>query len=93
MHVRPGPPPPDLPRWIVGLHVLIGFAVFFAIAGFGDANAAKQVSGTFLSVEGPEPGSIRVALSNFAVLELALGWWVGGYGVLKFSWARRRARR
>jgi len=93
MHVRPGPPPSDLPRWVIVLHVLIGFAVFFAIATFGDAPAAKPVGGTFLSVDGTELGGSRVILSNLALLELVLGWWIGGLVVLRFFWLRRRAAR
>jgi hypothetical protein len=44
-----------------------------------------------LSVE--SASGTRVDLDGSALLALALGWWVGGTGVLKFFWLRRRARR
>lgn len=44
-------------------------------------------------LEGTEPGSKRVVLSNLALLGLVLGWWIGGTVVLRFFWLRRRARR
>jgi hypothetical protein len=35
-HVRPGPPPPKMPIWVVALHILVGLIVFFGIGAFGD---------------------------------------------------------
>jgi len=90
-HVRPGPPPPDLPRWIIALHILIGFSVFFALAKYGLPSAARPVvlGSTYLMDDGP--GGRHVILDGRALLEMVLGWWVGGSVVLKFFWLRRRA--
>lgn len=94
-HVRPGPPPADLSTFVVVLHVLIGFVVFFAIAAFGASSAARaQTLGhTYLTFESPLRDGLRVDLNGRALVELAVGWWMGGYGVLKFFWLRRRAAR
>src|SRR5262245_38684777 len=72
-HVRPGPPPPDVPRWATALYALTGLAVFVAIAAFGQAGAAD------------------VTVDGQALLELLLGWWIGGLALLRFFWLRRRA--
>jgi uncharacterized membrane protein YuzA (DUF378 family) len=74
-HVRPGPPPPDAPRWATVLYALIGLAAFIAIAAVGQAGAAY------------------VTLGGQALLELLLGWWIGGLALLRFFWFRRRATR
>lgn len=83
-HVRPGPPPPRLARWVMILHVLIGFALFSTMAWFGQ----KLVHGRLfeLSIEGPETSTVR--LGDRAMLGLILGWWNGGSIVLKFFWLR-----
>jgi hypothetical protein len=39
------------------------------------------------------PKGFRVSLGGHATLELILGWWIGGRGVLGLFWSRyRRAR-
>ncbi len=76
-YVRPEPAPREVARWAVVLHVLIGFVVFFAIASFGHAEA----SGPFHMSIGD-----RITLDGRALLELILGWWIGGRGVLQFFW-------
>jgi hypothetical protein len=91
-HVRPGPPPPEMPVWVVALHILVGLVVFFAIGAFVEISPAKQTLGnTWMSVEGP--GGKVVTLSGSAMFRMTLGWWIGGAGVLKFFWLRRRAAR
>jgi hypothetical protein len=83
-HVRPEPAPAQPPRWAVVLHVLIGLVVFFLIAGAGDT--AAQAEGMFYTtIEG---GGRRVTLDGRAQLELVLGWWIGGRGVLGFFWPK-----
>lgn len=92
-HVRPGPPPSELPSWVIVLHILIGFAVFFAMTRFGMPGAARipALGHTYLSFE---DGTGRpMTLDGRALLEMALAWWIGGCGVLKFFWLRRRATR
>jgi hypothetical protein len=44
-HVRPGPPPQEVPRWASWLYALIGFAVFFAIAAFAAADGFRVTLG------------------------------------------------
>jgi hypothetical protein len=39
-----------------------------------------------------EANGFRVVLGENALLELALGWWIGGTVVLKFFWRRLHAR-
>src|SRR5262245_30672709 len=91
-HVRPGPPPPDVARWASVLYALVGLAVFVAIAAFAEASAAHGQAGhTTMTLEGPE--GFRVTLGGYALLELVLGWWIGGLGLLRFFWLRRRATR
>ena len=91
-HVRPGPPPPEMPVWVVALHILIGLVVFFAIGAFVEISPVKQTLGnTWMSVEGP--GGKVVTLSGSAMFRMTLGWWIGGTGVLSFFWLRRRAAR
>ena len=91
-HVRPGPPPPEMPVWVVALHILVGLVVFFAIGAFVEISPAKQTLGnTWMSVYGP--GGKEVTLSGSAMFRMTLGWWIGGAGVLKFFWLRRRAAR
>jgi hypothetical protein len=92
-HVRPGPPPPDLPRWIIALHGLIGLGVFFAMTKYGLPSAARPVvlGSTYLMDEGLSGGR-SVILDGGALLEMVLAWWLGGSVVLKFFWLRRRAR-
>jgi uncharacterized membrane protein YuzA (DUF378 family) len=91
-HVRPGPPPQDVARWASVLYALIGLAVFVAIAAFAEAGAAHGQTGhTSMTLEGRE--GFRVTLGGQALLELLLGWWLGGLALLKFFWLRRRATR
>jgi hypothetical protein len=91
-HVRPGPPPLEMPVWVVALHILIGLVVFFAIGAFVEISPVKQTLGnTWMSVEGP--GGKVVTLSGSAMFRMTLGWWIGGTGVLSFFWLRRRAAR
>jgi len=78
--------------WVVALHILVGLVVFFAIGAFVEISPAKQTLGnTWMSVEGP--GGKVVTLSGWAMFRMTLGWWIGGAGVLKFFWRRRRAAR
>ena len=89
-HVRPGPPPPELPVWVVALHILVGLVVFFAIGAFVEISPAKQTLGnTWMTVEGH--GGKVLTLSGSAMFRMTLAWWIGGTGVLKFFWLRRRA--
>jgi len=89
-HVRPGPPPPEVPVWVVALHILVGLVVFFAIRAFVEISPAKETLGnTWMSVYGP--GGKEVTLSGSAMFRMTFGWWIGGAGVLKFFWLRRRA--
>jgi hypothetical protein len=91
-HVRPGPPPPEMPVWVVALHILVGLVVFFAIGAFVEISPPSQTLGnTWMSVEGP--GGKVVTLSGSAMFRMTLAWWIGGVGVLKFFWLRRRAAR
>jgi hypothetical protein len=91
-HVRPGPPPPDMPVWVVALHILVGLVVFFAIGAFVEISPARETLGnTWLSVE--ERGGKVLTLSGSAMFRMTLAWWIGGTGVLKFFWLRRRAAR
>jgi uncharacterized membrane protein YuzA (DUF378 family) len=91
-HVRPGPPPQEVPRWPTMLYALIGLAVFVAIAAFAEASAAHGQTGhTFMTLEGRD--GFRVTLGGYALLELLLGWWIGGVALLKLFWLRRRATR
>jgi hypothetical protein len=77
----------------VVLHVLIGLAVFLAIASFASASFAKEhaLGHTYMSIEGPAPAGFRVTLGGRALLELILGWWVGGRAVLGLFWLQRRS--
>jgi hypothetical protein len=91
-HVRPGPPPPDMPVWVVALYILVGLVVFFAIGAFVEISPARETLGnTWLSVE--ERGGKVLTLSGSAMFRMTLAWWIGGTGVLKFFWLRRRAAR
>jgi hypothetical protein len=91
-HVRPGPPPPEMPVWVVALHILVGLVVFFAIGAFVEISPAKlTLDNTWTSVYGP--GGTVATLSGWAMFRMTLGWWIGGAGVLKFFWLRRRAAR
>ena len=88
-HVRPGPPPQAVARWASVLYALIGLAVSVAIAAFAEISAAN--GHTKMALEAPE--GFYVTLGGQALLELLLGWWIGGLALLKFFWLRRRARR
>jgi hypothetical protein len=91
-YVRPEPPPADVSRWVVMLHVLIGLVVFFTIAGIGNVHTAVPMDALF-EVTTESPKGFRVSLGGYAALELIFGWWIGGRGVLGLFWSRyRRAR-
>lgn len=88
-YIRPEPPPAAVSRWAVMLHVLIGLVVFFVIAGIGKLRTPVPMDALFeMSVESPKGYS--VSLGSHALLELALGWWIGGRGVLGFFWSKYR---
>jgi hypothetical protein len=91
-YVRPEPLPTEVSRWVVMLHVLIGLVVFFTIAGIGNVRAPVPMDALFeMAMESPK--GFRVSLGGHATLELILGWWIGGRGVLGLFWSRyRRAR-
>lgn len=87
-YVRPEPPPADVSRWAVMLHVLIGLVLFFAIAGIGKISTPAPLDALFeMSIESPRH---HVSLGSHALLELVLGWWIGGRGVLGFFWSKYR---
>jgi hypothetical protein len=87
-YVRPEPPPADVSRWAVMLHVLIGLVIFFVIAGIGKIRTPAPLDALFeMSMESPR---YRVSLGSHALLELVLGWWIGGRGVLGFFWSKYR---
>ncbi len=90
MHVRPGPPPPDLPPWVAALHLVVGFLVFLGIAVLGGVSLAP--GSTYVAVDGAS-GKEHVLLNGASLLALLVGWWIGGTVVLRFFWLRRRARR
>ena len=92
-HVRPGPPPTDMSTWVIVLHVLLGFVVFFAIAAYATPVGQHALGDTYLMVEEGFGTGRPVTLNGQALFELAMGWWIGGSAVLKFFWLRRRARR
>jgi hypothetical protein len=88
-YVRPEPPPADVSRWAVMLHVLIGLVVFFTIAGIGNVHTPAPMDALFeMTTESPK--GFRVSLGGYAALELILGWWIGGRGVLGLFWSRYR---
>ena len=88
-YVRPEPPPAEVSRWVVMLHVLIGLVVFFAIAGIGNVRTPVPMDGLF-EIATESPKGFRVSLGGHATLELILGWWIGGRGVLGLFWSRYR---
>jgi hypothetical protein len=91
-HVRPGPAPPGMPVWVVALHIIVGLVVFFAIGAFVEISPATPTPGnTWMSVQ--EKGGKVLTLSGSAMFQMTLAWWIGGTGVLKFFWLRRRAAR
>jgi hypothetical protein len=91
-HVRPGPPPQKVARWASVLYALMGLGVFFAFAAFAEASAAHGQAGHTSMTLAARDG-FRVTLGGQALLELLLGWWIGGVALLKFFWLRRRATR
>jgi len=72
-HVRPEPPAREVARWAARLHVLIGIALFLAMAGLAKAQI---------------PGRFQATLGGLGSLEMVLGWWVGGLAVLRFFWPK-----
>ncbi|MEA2871459.1 MAG: hypothetical protein QOH67_1435 [Hyphomicrobiales bacterium] len=71
--VRPEPPSTKVPFWVRALHVLIGIAVFIAMAALGQ----PHVSGEF-----------AISFGDYGGLALIAGWWIGGRGVLAYFWAK-----
>jgi len=93
-HVRPGPPPPEMPVWVGALHIVFGLVVFFAIAASVESSQAKQIfDNSWMSVSADGPGDKAVTLGGWAMFRLILGWWICGADVLRFCWLRRRAAR
>jgi hypothetical protein len=76
--VRPGLKPVRLPRWLIGIGVVLGVALFFVIAALGPDRTPDARH------------AIRIA--DDRMLALILGWCVGGMTVLKFFWIRARRR-
>jgi len=71
--VRPEPPSTKVPFWVRALHVLIGIALFIAMAALGKPELAR--AGT-------------VNFETYGTLALIAGWWIGGRGVLAYVWAK-----
>ena len=59
--VRPEPPSAKVPFWVVALYVLIGIALFIAMAAFAQRQLAR--------------GS-TIDLGTYGALALILGWWI-----------------
>lgn len=74
-YVRPEPKPESAAKWVVVLHVLLGFVLLFVMTGIGQMQIPHRVQ---FSGDGPEAAG------------LLLGWWIGGRIVLGFLWARWR---
>jgi uncharacterized membrane protein YuzA (DUF378 family) len=83
-HVRPGPPPQGVAGWASVLYALIGLVVFFAIAAFAETPTGHRQAGHTVATR-------DVTLGGQALLELLLGWWIGGVALLRLFWRRRRA--
>jgi len=81
-YVRPEPPAKKVARWAAVLHVLLGFAVFLAMAVF----AKMQIPGRLFEMTLETPRGFKVTLGESGGLEMVLGWWVGGLAVLRFFW-------
>ena len=71
--VRPEPPSTTVPFWVRALHVLIGIALFIAMASLGQ----HQLS-----------GGTTIDFGDYGALALIAGWWIGGRGVLAYVWAK-----
>jgi hypothetical protein len=85
--VRPEPPPAQVPGWVLFLHVLIGIAMFFVIAGIGQIRIPGMLDRLFeVSVE--SESGFRVWLGDYGGAEFAVGWWAGGRAVLEFFWLK-----
>ena len=74
-YVRPEPKPETAARWVVVVHVILGFVVLFVMTGVGQMQIPNMLK---VSSEAPEGAG------------LLLGWWIGGRIVLGFFWARWR---
>jgi hypothetical protein len=74
-YVRPEPKPESAAKWVVAVHVLLGFVLLFVMTGVGQMQIPHK-----LQVDGDGPESAG----------LLLGWWIGGRIVLGFFWARWR---
>ena len=70
--VRPEPPSTKVPFWVRALHVLIGIALFIAMAAAGQQPLARN----------------SISFGDYGGLALLLGWWIGGRGVLAYVWAK-----
>ena len=73
--VRPEPKPEQAAKWVIVLHVVLGFVLLFVMTGIGQTQIPHVLK---VSAEAPEGGG------------LLLGWWIGGGIVLRFFWARWR---
>ena len=70
--VRPEPPSTKVPFWVRALHVLIGIAIFIAMAAVGQQPLVRNA----------------ISFGDYGGLALLLGWWIGGRGVLAYVWAK-----
>jgi hypothetical protein len=70
--VRPEPPSTKVPFWVRALHVLIGIAIFIAVAAVGQQPLVRN----------------SISFGDYGGLALLLGWWIGGRGVLAYVWAK-----
>jgi|SRR5436190_5644368 len=73
--VRPEPKPEQAAKWVIVLHVVLGFVLLFVMTGVGQMQIPHVLK---ISAEAPEGGG------------LLLGWWIGGGAVLRFFWAKWR---
>jgi hypothetical protein len=74
-YVRPEPLPRKVARWVAWLHVLIGVALFIAVAS--------------LSAVTTDTG-LKITIRGWNAAALIFGWCVGGGNVLKFFWLKAR---
>jgi hypothetical protein len=70
--VRPEPPSTKVPFWVRTLHVVIGIAIFTAMAVFGQWHL----------------GDNSISFGDYGLIALLLGWWIGGRGVLRTAWSK-----
>jgi hypothetical protein len=87
-YVRPEPPPAQVARWAMVVHVLIGLVVFFTIAGIEKVRTPMPMDALFeMTAESP---NVRISLGSLAMSEWFFGWWIAGHSVLNFFWSRYR---